>query len=303
MITFRAPELGDKAWVDELLSYENSRACEYNFSNIYLLSKTFPQKIARMGDRLLVQMMGKLGMCHLYPAGRGDLKSAVEALQADAKAIGKPFILICITPEQRAALEEACPGKFRFEPDRDGFDYLYDIDRLADLTGKKLHAKRNHINRFGDEHPDWLFEELTEANLDECRAMDEDWYEKRAETADGVETLREETGAVGEALRHFRELKLEGGLIRCEGKVAAFSVGDKLGADAYDVHFEKAYGDMQGAYTVINREMARLVRTKHPEVRYLNREDDMGLEGLRKAKESYYPDILLEKYTAVPVGD
>ena len=100
-------------------------------------------------------------------------------------------------------------------------------------------------------------------------------------------------------MEHYAALGLEGGLLRAEGRVIAFTMGDKLCSDTYDVHFEKAYGEIQGAYAVINREFARWVRAHHPEIRYLNREDDMGVEGLRRAKESYYPDQMVEKYAAV----
>ena len=81
--------------------------------------------------------------------------------------------------------------------------------------------------------------------------------------------------------------------------MVAFTMGDPLSSDTYDVHFEKAYGEMQGAYAIINREFARWIRTNHPDIRYLNREDDMGVPGLRKAKESYYPDLMVEKHAAV----
>ena len=100
---------------------------------------------------------------------------------------------------------------------------------------------------------------------------------------------------------HYHALGLEGGLIRVYGEVVAFTMGDRLNSDTYDVHFEKAYGELQGAYAMINREFARWVRAKHPNVRYLNREDDMGVEGLRKAKESYYPDYLEVNFSAVEI--
>ena len=100
-------------------------------------------------------------------------------------------------------------------------------------------------------------------------------------------------------MEHYHELGLEGGLIRVYGEVVAFTMGDMLCADTFDVHFEKAYGELQGAYAMINREFARQVRARHPEIKYLNREDDMGVEGLRKAKQSYYPDLMVEKHTAV----
>ena len=111
--------------------------------------------------------------------------------------------------------------------------------------------------------------------------------------------LGDEGSGLGTAMGGYGELGPEGGLIRVYGEVVAFTIGDRLSADTYDVHFEKAYGELQGAYAMINREFARWVRARHPEIRYLNREDDMGVEGLRKAKQSYYPDLMVEKHTAV----
>ena len=113
-----------------------------------------------------------------------------------------------------------------------------------------------------------------------------------------AQALGHEREAVETALAQMDELGVTGGLIRAEGRVVAFSLGSLTTQDCYNVHFEKAYGELQGAYAVINREMARWVRATFPQVAYIDREDDMGLEGLRKAKLSYYPDILLEKYSA-----
>ena len=130
--------------------------------------------------------------------------------------------------------------------------------------------------------------------------MDKEWY-RRSMVREGLAEERD-LGDEGRALRlsmeHYHALGLEGGLIRVYGEVVAFTMGDLLSSDTYDVHFEKAYGELQGAYAMINREFARRVRQRHPQVRYLNREDDMGVEGLRKAKESYYPDLMVEKYSA-----
>ena len=191
-------------------------------------------------------------------------------------------------------------ARFSWQEDRDGWDYLYDVNRLADLGGKKLHAKRNHIHRFDEQFPDWLFEPITPANIPECLELERAWSARRQldEPETGEETLSEETIAVIEALYQMESLALEGGLIRAGGRPVAFSLGSLTTPACFDVHFEKADGDIQGAYAVINREMARMVRDRHPQVKWLNREDDLGLEGLRKAKLSYYPDILLEKFTA-----
>ena len=121
MVTFESPRFEDRQWVQPLLSAEASPACEYNFANIYLWSRAWPQKIARAGDRLLVRIEGRLGLSYLYPAGTGPLAPAVEALAADAAGQGRPLTLVCVTAGQRDALEAACPGRFAFEEDRDGF--------------------------------------------------------------------------------------------------------------------------------------------------------------------------------------
>ncbi len=299
MLTFECPQFEDRQWVQPLLSAEADPACEYSFASIYLWSRAWPQQIARCGGRLLVRIQGKLGLCYLYPAGSGPLSAAVDALAQDAVGNGVPLTLVCVTEEQRAALEEACPGRFAFEEDRDGFDYLYDIHRLADLPGKKLHAKRNHIRRFDDQFPDWLLEEIPPANVPECVELERQWAAIRQEEAgeDG-DSVSEETIALIEALYHMDKLGLEGALIRADGSPVAFSLGGLITPEVFGVNFEKSFGDIQGAYPAINRELARFVRERHPQVKWLNREDDMGLEGLRKAKLSYYPDLLLVKHTA-----
>ena len=299
MNSFRSPVMEDRAWVQPLLTGENSMASEYNFDNLYLWSRAYPQQICRVGDRLVVRISGSLGPCHLFPAGTGPLGPALEVARADAAAQGGKLTLVCVTGEQRQRLEEEFPGAFIYEEDRDGYDYLYDVNRLADLPGKKLHGKRNHIRRFDDQFPDWMFHPIDRDNFKLCLEMEKQWAAARQPQADQL--LTEESAAVIEALYHREELELEGGLILAGGRPVAFSLGSLTTPECFDVHFEKAFGEIQGAYPAINREMARMVRDRHPQVKWLNREDDLGLEGLRKAKLSYYPDILLEKYTAQEV--
>ena len=302
MIEFHKPQLTDKPWVDELLRRADHRGCEYNFTNLFVWSDAYDQRIARVGDFLVTRLCGSLGCSYIYPAGAGDIAPVLAALEQDAAERGAPLHLVCLTQPQVRELDSLFPGRFTFEADRDGFDYLYDIDRLADLGGKKLHAKRNHINRFVENNPSWVYEDITPESLPECLEMDKEWY-RRSMVREGLAEERD-LGDEGRALRlameHYHDLGLEGGLIRVYGEVVAFTMGDLLSSDTYDVHFEKAYGELQGAYAMINREFARRVRQRHPQVRYLNREDDMGVEGLRKAKESYYPDRMVEKYSASP---
>lgn len=301
MIEFHAPTPADKAWVDELLARGNYRGCDYNFTNLYVWSRAYNQRIARVDDFLVTHVCGRMGCSFMFPAGGGDLASVIRKLEEEAAGRGEPLRLVCLTPRQMAELEEFFPGQFTFTADRDGYDYLYEIDRLADLGGKRLHAKRNHINRFMENNPSWTYEEITPESLGECLAMDKEWYRRSLAREGEAEErdLGDEGVALRQAMEHYQALGLEGGLIRVYGEVVAFTMGDLLNSDTYDVHFEKAYGELQGAYAMINREFARWVRGRHPNVRYLNREDDMGVEGLRKAKESYYPDQMVEKHTAM----
>ena len=301
MIPFRTPQLSDKAWVDKLLHAADYRGCEYNFTNLFAWKDAYQHEIAQVDGFLVAHLCGGLGCSYLYPAGSGDIVPVLRALKAEADGRGQPLRLVCLTPPQMEELDRLFPGAFTYEADRPGYDYLYAIDRLADLGGKKLHAKRNHIHRFEEEHPDWTFEPITPASLPECLEMDREWY-RRSMAREGAaeeKDLGDEGGALRLAMDHYCELGLEGGLIRVDGQVVAFTMGDPLSSDTYDVHFEKAYGEMQGAYAIINREFARWIRTNHPDIRYLNREDDMGVPGLRKAKESYYPDLMVEKHAAV----
>ena len=301
MIDFHPPRLEEKPWVDELLRRADYRGCDYNFTNLFVWSRAYHQEIARVDDFLVTPVCGRMGCSFMVPAGGGDLASVIRKLEEEAARRGEPLRLVCLTPRQMAELEEFFPGQFTFTADRDGYDYLYEIDRLADLGGKRLHAKRNHINRFMENNPSWTYEEITPESLGECLAMDKEWYRRSLAREGEAEErdLGDEGVALRQAMEHYQALGLEGGLIRVYGEVVAFTMGDLLNSDTYDVHFEKAYGELQGAYAMINREFARWVRGRHPNVRYLNREDDMGVEGLRKAKESYYPDQMVEKHTAM----
>ena len=304
MITFRAPEIEDRTWVEERFRASGNQGCEYSFTTLFLWSGAYRQQVAQMDGYALERLQGSLGPAYLFPAGSGPLEPVLAALEQDASDRGEPCRFVCLTPDQVQKLEELRPGGYQFTADRDGYDYLYKIDRLADLGGKKLHAKRNHINRFLERCPDWRIEEITMDNLAECAEMDLDWNRnyRSLDTADEAEeeqTRLDERHAMSKAFAHYEALGLSGILLRAGGRVVAFTMGSPINRDTFDIHFEKAYSDIQGAYPMINREFARWIRSHFPQIRWLNREDDMGMEGLRKAKESYYPDHMVEKSYAV----
>ena len=298
MIQFHYATIQDKPWIDQLLRNSGEQGCEYTFTNLFAWSDLYQLQVAEVEGCLTCFMTGVIGPCYLYPVG-GDSRAAVLALRKDAAERGEPFRLACLSSQRRAELEGWFPGCFVFDEDRPGFDYLYDIERLSTLTGKKLHGKRNHINKFVSEHPEWSVEPITPDNLAECLDMNERWHQENAQE-DDTATFEEDGVALKKCMDHYPQMGLDGLLLRSEGRVLAFTMGELMGADdTYDVHFEKAFADVPGAYPLINREFARWVQQRYPQVRYLNREDDMGVEGLRQAKKSYYPDLLLEKYSAV----
>ena len=304
MIAFRDPEIGDRQWVEERFRASGNQGCEYSFSTLFLWSGAYQQQVASMDGFVLERLRGKLGAGYLFPAGSGPLEPVLSALEKDAAERGEPCRFFFVTPEQAERLEQLRPGQYAFQSDRDGWDYLYALDRLAGLGGKKLHGKRNHIRRFEESHPDWQVEQITMDNLAECAEMDLEWNRRyRSLDAAGEEaearTRLDERHAMSRAFAHYEALGMDGLLLRTGGKVVAFTMGSPISADTFDVHFEKAYGEIQGAYPMINREFARWLQANRPGVRWLNREDDMGLEGLRKSKESYYPDRIVEKSAAI----
>lgn len=301
MELFRAPRIQDRAWVQSLLDSDPVPLCDYNFSSLFCWSSAYRQDIARWKDRLLVRVVGSLGPGYLWPVGQGAVSDALAVLAQDAVSQGQPPRFYCLTGPMIQELEALCPSRFYVEPARNAFDYVYGVEQLADLPGKKLHAKRNHIHRFEERYPDWTFARLTPDLLPECREMEEQWFRQALERQDEAEsrTLPMERSALSLALEHFSALGLDGGLIRAGGEVIAFTMGTRLTSAVFDVQYERARAEIQGAYAIINREFARLIRDTYPAVQWVDREDDMGQPGLRKAKLSYSPARLEEKFTAV----
>lgn len=296
MIELKRPTLEDSAWIDPIFRASGFRSCEYTFTNLFTWADTYDEQAALV-EGFVVVYIGTLG-AYGWPAGSGDRKKVLRLLYEDSTERGVPLCLLGLTSRQIEELEAYYPEKFTFEHCRDADDYCYTVEKLATLTGKKLHAKRNHIHRFEENYPNWRVEEIGSGNLEQCLALARDW--ERAEAEAGLDDRNEQAGqaAFYAAARNYEALGLEGLILYGEEKPLAFTMGRAIGEEAYDVFFEKAYADVQGAYPMINREFARWVRQHHPNIVYLNREDDMGEPNLRKSKLSYHPDLMLEKHIA-----
>ncbi|MBQ8408463.1 MAG: DUF2156 domain-containing protein [Clostridia bacterium] len=294
MIDFRPITAKERTLYENALPDGNERGCEFSFANLYLWGR---QNFAVLHEHIALFSQFNRHSVYPYPIGRGDKKAVLDAIITDAKVRGIPCRITGLSASAKETLEALYPGKFRFHCDEGSFDYVYDINDLADLKGKKYHGKRNHLNRFQEAVPHYTVEPLSENNLPLVRQMVSDWYEARLrENPHGDYHM--EQAALEKAFRDYRELGMEGLVLLNGEDVLAVTLGSRLSEDTFDVHFEKARSDIQGAYPAINCEFARYIRNKYPSVRYLNREEDMGLEGLRKAKQSYHPHHMIEKYWA-----
>ena len=213
----------------------------------------------------------------------------------DDQKCQKTTVFRGVFKEKRELLEQEFPGMFEFKEKRSEWDYLYSANLLATLPGKKFHGKRNHIARFQD-GDNWSYEAITQENIPACLEMYQDWLQENEERLD--DSIVMEKKIVQETFQYFEELSLEGGLLRKDGRVIAFTVGEPLTSDTYIVHLEITFSSIHGAYPMINQQF---VIHNMQGYQYVNREDDLGIEGLRKAKLSYQPEILLEKYVAKKV--
>lgn len=289
-IDFKRPELEDKEIISSYFAKAPSRSCERTFANVYLWSRHYHVKYAIVEDAL-VFMDDEFELAYAYPAGEPEaVKQALDRLMNYSKEKGYPFKLYNVTEENFEQLESFYPGRFTVEYDRDEADYVYEQEKLATLAGKKLHGKRNHINKFKSLYEDWDYESLSDANVEECFQMALKWRNQNGCEEDAGKNA--EMCVTLNALRLYQELGLQGGLIRVNGEVVAFCIGEPVCEDTFVVHVEKAFSDVEGAYPMINQQFVQHVCMDY---RYVNREEDTGAEGLRKAKLSYRPVFLVDK--------
>lgn len=299
MIDFKSLDLSRKADYDAFLQNCGERGCEYNFVNLYLWGR---QRFAFHQENITFFSQFDRRSVYPFPLSGSDLKPTLDAIIHDAATRDIPCRLTGLTQADCETLEHLYPGKFRIHTDRDGFDYVYAIEDLAELRGRKYQKKRNHINRFHQNYPGFTLEPITDENTVEVVELLRKWYSDR-ELADPHSDFHMEKAAIFKALRDRSILAIEGLLLKHEGKLLAVTMGSRLSTDTFDIHFEKALDFADGAYPTINQEFARYLQAKYPELKYLNREDDMGLEGLRKAKLSYYPHHMIEKSWACLLED
>ena len=293
---FKNFELKDKKLIESYTKQWNIGCSDLSFANLFIWGADGKMQYVIDDDVLYIKLnfksfpeffwppIPKKGSKHDY---RELVCRAFEYLENKnivpvIRNIWEPF---------KEIIEKSCP-ELDIEPAEIAWDYVYSREKLATLKGKKLHGKRNNINKFMQENPDWEYKKLVPSMYEDCIAVYDGWKESKDLSED---EFANERRSVVLALTNMEELGLTGGAILLDGKIKAFTVGERLNDDMQLIHIEKADSEINGLFPMINQQY---VLHECADVQYINREEDMGVEGMRKAKRSYYPDFMVKKYFA-----
>ena len=292
-IPFRPITAADADLLRSFTTESKCMNCDLNVANLCSWQFLYHTEYAVVEGFLVLRFVADGHITYMKPIGKGDLRHVLELLRADARSLGDTLRVACVCPCAQALMNESMPEAFTFEINRDKSDYLYLREKLVTLAGKKLQPKRNHVSKFKRTYPNYEYRPLTADLVPDCIRLGEEWCRT---TDSGMQHAMEaEQHMIAYALQHIDELHIIGGTLFVEDKMVAFTFGARINAEAFDVCVEKADTTYEGAYAMINNEFV----SRLPEdIVYINREEDLGLEGLRKAKLSYQPDLILDKMVA-----
>lgn len=297
-IEFKKLEKSDKKIFDKFYGagyYENS---EHNFTNLYMWRELCNIRWAIEDEILYIFSSSNEMFAAWQPICSSE--KCFEAIErilqvAEDNRGDRDFAFLEVEKNFAEALEKYPHANFKIEPDRNNFDYVYLAEDLINLSGRKYHGKKNHLNSFRKDYPTAEYLPITAEIIPKCREELIRWYEMHKKINPDDIFMCYEQAAIHEIFDNFDEFKLKGGAILLDDKVVAFTFGEKLNSDTAVIHVEKANPEIRGAYTAINQ---NFVANAWSDMKFINREEDMGLEGLRKAKESYHPIKFIEKFNA-----
>ena len=286
-IEFKPITLSDKPIFDDYFNQTPFNNAEKNFSNLFMWRHTYGYEYAIINGCLCIK--GKLrgsekSFCH-FPYGGCNIKDSISLIK-EAFTEGKQVIIKPVLPEMVNCLKKS-GEEFELEEDRSSFDYIYTSTKLIHLAGSKLRTKRRWLKKFKDKY-DYEYEDINKDNLQDAKEFTLDII--RNSNNDENEIV-----AMSEMFDNFFELGIKGCIIRIDGEVAAVSTGEELTNDTVLIHSERANVKYEGIYNCINQEFCKKQWSGYE---YINREEDLGIPGLRQAKLTYRPDILLTKYVA-----
>ncbi|SFH72158.1 hypothetical protein SAMN04487861_10349 [Selenomonas ruminantium] len=296
IIEFRALTKADKPLLDRYFKsryYENSH---FNFTNLFMWRKPYHIKWCEEDGVLYMTAEWDGQLMALQPYGPEEkMQVATAKFLAYFEAQDRPFFMTGMEKSYAAVLEQYEGAAFSVEADRDNYDYVYLAEKLITLSGRKLHSKKNHLNAFRKLYPQAEYLPMTQEILPACLDELQRWYDLRIQDEPDDPFIGWESQAIREVFADFEYFGLKGGAIRLDGRIIAFTFGEQLNTDTVVVHVEKADPDIRGAYPAINQ---GFIEHCWQGMTYVNREEDMGHEGLRKAKESYKPEKMIEKFNA-----
>jgi hypothetical protein len=291
---FKPITIADRDIITKYTYESDYRNCDFAFSNMcswrFLYGSEYAVEDGFLFIRFSVANRTHSHRAYMFPVGKGDISPAIGKLEKDAASLGVTLLMLGITAESKKMLENMFPDEFTYFADRNYFDYIYLREDLQSLKGKKFQAKRNYINRFNRLYQ-YSYIPITREIAPRCMELEQIWLNVNL-SDEYREALANERRSMCFALKNFTELGLYGGAIVVDDRIVAFSYGSKINSDTFGVHAEKADISYEGVFSVINQELAAHLPEEYA---YINREEDLGIAGLRKAKLSYNPVILLEK--------
>ena len=290
---FRPITLNDRPVFEMAYRQCRHEGSECSFTNLFIWQGPLDIHWTQVGRAVCVVALNDGPVYALHPCAEEaeDAIAAAKALAEWFRLQGQPLLIRGLEQPLAKMLGETFLN-WRIERDRDEDDYIYSVQELIELKGRKFDAKRHHIRTFRRNTPDYAYEPMDAGNAIACIPVARAWLERQHSND---EIMQAETVAIEQALTRFEDLKLSGGLIRVDGKIEAFTVGEALCEDTVVIHIEKANPEIVGLYQMINREF---LQNTWSHMTFVNREEDMGIPGLRAAKQSYRPIRMVEKYRA-----
>ncbi|MDE7363650.1 MAG: phosphatidylglycerol lysyltransferase domain-containing protein [Ruminococcus sp.] len=290
MLDFRKIALSDKEKIDSALKKSDFMGCEYSFANNLAWCRLADSRICFYKDFYIICAFDTPDKIPVFtfPSGDGDYIELFREMRKFSENMGFPLKISGVSEKSLDILNQLFSGEFTAVRDRDSSDYIYSRRDLAELSGKKYHQKRNHLAKF--KKLDYQFSHIQEKDFDECIYFLTENYNDKADTEHSAIA---EQYAINTYFSYFHKLELVGAIIRIDGKISAVTIGEPLNSNTFCVHIEKADRSYDGIYAGINN---CFVRSCMSNFEFVNREEDLGIEGLRKAKLSYYPTFLLNKY-------
>lgn len=292
-LNFRLLTLQDKELVLKYTWNGDRQNCDLTFANLYSWHFLYHTEMAEWGGFLIFRFNVDGHLAYMFPIGEGDWDAVIHLMQADACAHEKPFLIQGVCKDFVSKVHVDRKDGFVLTNNRDHADYIYLRESLVQLNGKKLQPKRNHVNKFTRLYPDYEYLPLVPEMIPQCLSLVRQWGDEKL-ALNEQRAVQSEAYSIERALTHMPQLDILGGALFVAGQMIAFTYGAPINKNTFDVCVEKADTTFEGAYAVINKEFAAHLPEQYV---YVNREEDLGLEGLRKAKLSYQPFLVLEKYS------